>query len=391
LSVLQIIFWVCVVLLVHSYFIYPLLLFIFSKGKKQNENCFSINEEFPSVTILLAAHNEEQVIVQKIESTINTSFPLSKLEFLIGSDSSTDQMESMIEKYGTRYPLIKLFRFQNRRGKIAIMNELATKATGEVLVLTDANVFFTENTIQEMVKHFRNSSIAVVAGNIVNAEIRSGGISEQESSYQLFENELKFREGILWGATMGAFGGCYAVRKNFFSPTPSNFIVDDFYITLAAIEKNGKAISEPAAVCHEDVGHQIKEEFRRKSRIGAGDFQILKHFWRLLLPSKGGVAFAFFSHKVLRWLGPFFIIGVYLSSFALSFNHPFFKVCFWIQTGLLLISALDSLLGKLNIHVNGLRYVTHFYVMNLALLNGFFTFINGIEHNVWQPTQRNQG
>ncbi|MFI5135687.1 MAG: glycosyltransferase, partial [Chitinophagales bacterium] len=305
-------------------------------------------------------------------------------------DSSTDQTESIVEKFANQFPFIKLFRFQQRSGKIAIMNQLADKSSGEILLLTDANVFFTEKTISELVKNFKNPAIAVVAGNIITPQIKKGDISEQESSYQLFENEMKFREGILWGATMGAFGGCYAVRKNFFSPTPSNFIVDDFYITLAALQKGGRAISEPAAICREDVSHQIKEEFRRKSRIGAGDFQILRHFWKLLLPQKGGVAFAFFSHKMLRWLGPFFIIGAYLSSFALSFSHPFYKICFWIQTGLFLISVIDSLLSKLNIHANGLRYITHFYVMNLALLNGFFKFINGIEHNVWQPTQRNQ-
>jgi len=379
------------VLILHSYFLYPLLLWIFSRNKEQNPICYELSNEFPSVSILLAAHNEEQVIAQKIESTIKTSFPNSRLEFLIGSDSSTDQTETIIEKYSSELPFIKLFRFNERSGKIAIINKLAEQASGEIMLLTDANVFFTDSTITQVVKHFKNVSIAIVAGTIQNQDVKRSGIAKQESSYQLFENWIKYKEGVLWGAMMGAFGGCYAVRKKFFFPTPSNFIVDDFYITLAALEKGGKAISEPSAVCYEDVSHLMTEEFRRKSRIGAGNFQILGRFWKLLSPWKGGIAFAFLSHKVLRWLGPFFIIGAYLSSFALSFSHPFYSICFWIQTALLVISIVDSFLSKLNVHLFGLRYISHFYIMNLALLNGFFKFITGIEHNVWQPTQRNQG
>jgi cellulose synthase/poly-beta-1,6-N-acetylglucosamine synthase-like glycosyltransferase len=375
----------------HSYFFYPLLLWISSRNKKPNHILYESTEEFPAVTILLAAHNEEEVIAQKIESTVKTSFPISKLEILIGSDYSNDQTEKIIDKYSSEFPFIKLFRFNERSGKIAIINKLVKKASGEILLLTDANVFFTENTITQLVKHFKNPAIAVVAGTIQNQDVKRSGIAKQESSYQLFENGIKYQEGVLWGAMMGAFGGCYAVRKSFFSPTPSNFIVDDFYITLAALEKGGKAISEPSAICYEDVSHLMTEEFRRKSRIGAGNFQILGRFWRLLSPTKGGMAFAFFSHKVLRWFGPFFIIGAYLSSFALSFSHPFYCICFWVQTALLLISVVDSFLSKLNVHLFGLRYISHFYIMNLALLNGFFKFITGIEHNVWQPTQRNQG
>lgn len=388
--ILQIIFWCCVVLLLHSYLFYPLLIEIFAFVKKQNRNCFSATENLPHISILLAVFNEEEVLAQKISSTLETSFPVSNIEFLIGSDASTDRTEEIIRSCILRFPQIKLLRFESRTGKAGILNQLAEKASGEILVLTDANVFFTEKTIFELIKHFKNDSIALVAGNILNPEVRHDGISKQESHYQVFENQLKYKEGILWGAMMGAFGGCYAIRRNFFSPTPQNFIVDDFYITLAALEKGGRVITELDAVCYEDVSNMLKEEFRRKSRIGAGNFQMIGRFWKLLSPWKGGIAFAFFSHKILRWLGPFFILAAYLCSFVLGLNYPFYKVCFLIQTVLFLIPVIDFVLSKLKIHLFGLRYISHFYVMNLALLNGFFKFITGVKHNVWQPTQRNQ-
>jgi cellulose synthase/poly-beta-1,6-N-acetylglucosamine synthase-like glycosyltransferase len=384
------IFWCCAGLLLHSYMLYPLLLWIFARGKTLPNDIYENAEQFPTVSILLSVHNEAQVIGQKLRSTLETSFPLSKLEFLIGSDASSDQTDAIIQRVAVSNANVKLIRFENRSGKIAVMNQLAERASGEILLLTDANVFFTRDTISELVKHFKRSDLAVVAGNIRPPAQSSIGIAEQESAYQLFENHIKYREGVLWGATMGAFGGCYAVRKEFFTPTPSRFIVDDFYITLAALQKGGKAIMEPAALCHEEVSELLREEFRRKSRIGAGNFQIMGRFGNLISPAYGGIAFAFLSHKVLRWLGPFFIIGAYLSNFAIAQQHPFYTVCLWVQTILFLICFLDVVLGKLNVQWPGVRYISHFYLMNLALLNGFFKFITGIEHNVWQPTQRKQ-
>jgi cellulose synthase/poly-beta-1,6-N-acetylglucosamine synthase-like glycosyltransferase len=384
------IFWCCAGLLLHSYLLYPLFLWIFARGKTLPNDVYENAEQFPAVSVLLSAHNEAQVIGQKLRSTLETSFPLSKLEFLIGSDASSDQTDAIIQRVAASNANVKLIRFENRCGKIAVMNQLAERASGEILMLTDANVFFTRDTISELVKHFKRSDLAVVAGNIQPPSQSSNGIAEQESAYQLFENHIKYREGVLWGATMGAFGGCYAVRKEYFTPTPSRFIVDDFYITLAALQKGGKAIMEPAALCHEEVSELLSEEFRRKSRIGAGNFQIMGRFVNLLSPAYGGIAFAFLSHKVLRWLGPFFIIGAYLSNFAIAQQHPFYIVCLWIQTILFLICFLDVVLGKLNVQWPGVRYISHFYLMNLALLNGFFKFITGIEHNVWQPTQRKQ-
>jgi len=387
---LQIIFWSCLSLLAISYFFYPVILQIFSSGKEQNPICFSIEDELPNVSVLLSVHNEEQVIQQKISSTFETSYPKNKIEFLIGSDASNDRTEEIINQLSSQFPQVKLQRFDSRMGKAGIINRLTAEAAGEIFLLTDANVFFMKETIFELVKHFKNDSIALVAGNILNPEVKHDGISKQERDYHLLENRVKYNEGILWGAMMGAFGGCYALRKEYFSPTPSKFIVDDFYITLNVLEQGGRAITELNAVCHEDASHMLKEEFRRKSRIGAGNFQLVKRFRKLLSPSRRGIAVAFLCHKVLRWMGPFFILAAFFCSLALAVDYSFYRILFIAQSCMLLIPVLDYFLGKLKIHLIGLRYISHFYVMNLALLNGFFKFLIGIEHNVWQPTQRNQ-
>lgn len=386
----QIIFWCAALLLLHSYLFYPVLLRLLSSGKTQQQVTYLPADELPFISILLAVYNEEKVISQKIESTFHTSYPVEKIEWLIGSDHSSDATEAIISNYTKQFPQLRLVRFEKRTGKIGIMNELAKQAASKFLVLTDANVFFTKDTLYELVKHYKNPAIAMVAGNILNPVVKADGISRQERDYLFNENRMKYQEGILWGAMMGAFGGCYSLRKEFFIPTPPGFIVDDFFITMNVLQQKGKAINELKATCHEDVSNKVKEEFRRKTRIATGNFQNLGRFSDLLSPEKGAVAFAFWSHKVLRWIGPFLLIITYFSSFVLSFTSDFFKTCCWIQTLLFAVPLLDAMLRKLNIHFSGLRYISHFYVMNAALLNGFFNYLTGVKNNVWKPTERNQ-
>src|SRR5690606_1843765 len=150
-----------------------------------------------------------------------------------------------------------------------------SEAKGEVFILTDANVFFTKDTIYQLVKHYKNPEVAQVGGNIINPEHKQDGISFQEKSYLSRENIIKYQEGIIWGCMIGAFGGCYSIRANYFVPVPPKFLVDDFYISMHVLEQNKKALNELDAHCYEDVSNKIKEEFRRKLRISAGNFQNL--------------------------------------------------------------------------------------------------------------------
>ncbi|MCX6350763.1 MAG: glycosyltransferase [Bacteroidetes bacterium] len=385
------VFWSSVLLMFHSYLLFPWLLQVMAKGKKQNQHIYnSIDDDLPFVSILLAAYNEDKVIGQKITSTFNTNYPKEKIEFLIGSDASTDATNIIVEKLAAEFPQIKLVHFQGRTGKAGIINQLSRMATHPVFILTDANVFFHQDTIYNLVKHYKNPEIALVGGNIINTDIKHDGISHQEKTYLSRENKLKYQEGVLWGCMIGAFGGCYSVRATHYAEVPPRFFMDDFYITMHCLRKGGKAINELDATCSEDVSNKITEEFRRKIRISIGNFQNLSRFYGLLSNVFSGLAFCFFSHKVIRWFGPLLIASTLISSYKLSYSGEFYKLCFWGQLILLLLPVLDELLKKINIHNSLLRFVSHFYLMNLALLVGLFKFLKGVKTNVWKPTERYQ-
>lgn len=392
MEIAKVLFWVSILLLGHTYVGFPLLLRFLAKGKKQNQDVFSNIEAFPTISILLAVYNEEQVIEEKIKSTFKTNYPLDKIEFLIGSDASTDGTEQIIKHYQEQYPQIKLIAFEGRTGKPGIINRLAEMASNDVFVITDANVFFTECMLEHLLKHFMNSNIALVGGNIVNYNIKEDGISHQEKSYLKGENLLKYQEGVMWGAMIGTFGGVYAIRKEIYEPVPSKYTVDDFYISMVVLEKKKRAIMEMKAIAYEDVSNQLSEEFRRKVRISMGNYQNLIRFMSLLSPFRGGVAFSFWSHKVLRWLGPFFILVAWGAALFLSIDTSdwCYVAAFSVETLLLFIPFVDSCFKKLKIHLSGLRFISHFVWMNIALLYGFLKFITGVKSNIWTPTQRYQ-
>lgn len=386
--IVEIIFWLCVLLLAHSYVIYPLILKLFAARIKPPQPRQPSAPQ-PLVSVLMAVYNEEKVIDQKIRSVFNTTYPTSQLEMIIGSDGSTDATDAIIQKLINEGYHIQFKQFGGRNGKTQIMNVLAPLASGTIFIPTDANILFEPSTITNLVRHFTDDKVGLVAANIINTGLRKDGISYQEQSYIQRENLIKFYEGQLWGTMMGAFGACYAIRADLFPSIPRNFFMEDFYITLFVIEKGRKSIADPDAKAYEDVSNAIQEEFKRKIRISAGNFQNLAVFWPLILKPFSGAGFSFLSHKVLRWIGPFLLITALITNVFLFNSHTIFQVTLYLQLFGLLTPFLDKLLSKINLHIFGLRLVAYFYSMNLALLLGFIKYTKGIKTSTWNPTQRN--
>jgi len=387
---LHLVFWLSCFFIVHTYVLFPLLLSWLAKGKKQNAIVYSNAYELPHVDILLAVYNEESVIEQKIKSTFESGYPIEKIHFYIGSDHSTDATNEIIARYQQQYQGLLLTVFQGRTGKASIINQLVERSCSEVLILTDANVFFYPNTIFELVKHYKNDNIALVGGNLINDQHKEIGIAVQENEYLKRENLIKYQEGIVWGAMIGAFGGCFSIRRAEYKPVPANYIVDDFYITMSVFRNHKKSINELDAIYYEDITDKIEEEFRRKTRISTGNFQNLATFKDLLFPLNTGLSFCFISHKILRWLTPIFIITALLVNCILLPLHWIYVVTFAGQLLAMIIPFKDWLLRKIGIHMKLFRFISHFYVMNLALLIGFVNYTMGVKSNIWKPTERNK-
>ncbi len=381
-------FWLSVFLVLFSYAIYPVLLKILAIGKKPNRDIYAF-DELPSVSVIIAAYNEEVVIGEKIQSVLDSSYPVSKLEILVGSDASTDTTASVVKQFGQPLVSISCFDFPVRRGKPSVVNDLVSRATGEILVLTDANVIFSPDTLLHLIRHFKNPSIGLVDTNMVNRGLKPAGISNQEKAYISREVKIKNLESLVWGAMMGPFGGCYAIRRNDFSAIPANSLVDDFYVNMKILESGQQAVNELNAIVYEEALDSPKAEFRRKARIATGNFQNLKRFAHLLWPPWQPIGFAFLSHKVLRWFGPIFLILAFTLNIPLAMDSNIYFATLLAQSVLMfLVPLLDQLLRIFNIHCSLLRMIVHFYNMNLALLVGMIRYLRGVNSGVWSPTPR---
>lgn len=385
---LKLLFWTSLFLISYNYVLFPLIVQRLAKSKAPN-NLIFLESELPEISILMAAHNEEKVIEEKIRSIFNARYPLEKIELLIGSDNSTDATNQIVQRLQQEFPQITLFPFTHRTGKIGIINQLANKAKYDLFILTDANVMLNQHTLFELVKHFKNEEIGLVDSRMTNYNLKKDGISFQEKTYISFEGLTKMAEGKLWGTMMGPFGGCFAMRKSLFEPVPLHFLVDDFYLNMLVLSKNKKCINEPLAVVYEDVSNQMGIEFRRKKRISAGNFQNLFHFSKLLLRFDS-VAFCFLSHKVIRWKTPFLLLIILGVLPFLWQQSKIYQILLLFISLLGMIVVLELLLSRLKINLGPVRFLTHFAAMNLALLAGFFQFCGGIQSSIWNPTERHQ-
>lgn len=393
---LQLIFWFCAAAMIHSYLFFPLLLRLFSSGKKENAVVYNATDnDLPELFVIFAAYNEEKVIQEKLESIFTTTYPLSKLHVFIGSDNSTDKTNEIIKRFMPAEGELFFVNFEGRNGKSAILNKLVNLVTqrpidksNTVFVFTDANVMFTPETLYELAKHFKNSGIGQVGANILNRGVTPQGIAYHEKSYISRENRIKYLEGLSWGAMIGAFGACYAMRAECWTDIPPNYLMEDFYLSLAILKQGKKAILEPKAVCHEDVSSEVQEEYKRKKRIQAGNFQNLGVYWPMLL-GFNAVAFNFLSHKVLRWLGPVFIAGAFFSSLFLIGYNPVYLTAFAILNVFLISPVLDDLLKWAGIESKFFRFISYFCLMNMALVSGFIMYVKGIQTSAWSPTKRN--
>jgi cellulose synthase/poly-beta-1,6-N-acetylglucosamine synthase-like glycosyltransferase len=385
--IIKILFWLSAILILHTYIIYPLLLIILGRFIKESKGN-KVDSYTPFVSVLMAVHNEEIVIREKIEMLISSDYPADKLELLVGSDSSDDKTNDILDDLIGKFPSLRIIHFHERTGKPAVINRLSCEAKGEILLITDANVLPGKNSIRILVNNFSDKSVGLADSRLINTGIKKDGISLPEVAYLSLEMILKNIEGKLWGTMMGPFGGFYAVRKNSYEPLSRKTLADDFRICMNVIRKGEKAISDHEALVYEDVSNSLKEEFNRKVRISSGNFQNLKHFAFLLLRPFSKWSFCFISHKLLRWITPFLWLISILSNILLINNSFFFLLLIILQVIFLLLPAFDILLQKFGINLVPLRFLTHLYFMNIALFVGFLKYIQGIKSGVWTPTKR---
>ena len=381
-------FWGAVLLLLHTYFFYPLFLLLLDRAehlvpraRRTAGPLWAGSGDWPSVTLVVAAHNEVSCIEEKIRNSLQFDYPADRFELLIGSDGSTDGTDEVVERFtGGR---VRFWRGE-RAGKASVLNACIPAASGSIVVLSDANTTIDPGALKKLVRHFEDPSVGVVCGRLrLYNRIRR---EYEESAYWTYESWIKVYEGKR-GAVMGANGGLYAIRRRLFTPLPSSTIVDDFVIAMRILASGQKVVYESDALAFEETTEDYQKEFKRRSRISAGNFQSLTFVPQLLSPACGFRAFAFWSHKVLRWFAPALMAVAFAANLFLLAVPPY-RLLFAAQVvfyGLALAGREKVLKGALG---RAASVAYYFVSMNLAMAQGFWRYVRGEQGATWDPTAR---
>jgi cellulose synthase/poly-beta-1,6-N-acetylglucosamine synthase-like glycosyltransferase len=389
---LTVVFWLAAGVILHTYVFYPLLLIAldavaqaqgswrYMGGNERRRPPAQIG--LPSVSVLIAAWNEQGCIAARIDNLLGQDYPADKLEILVGSDASSDETDAIVQRYAARG--VKLSRAE-RCGKAGVLNRLLGLAQGEVLVMTDANSHFERDAIRRLVQPLRDEEVGLVCGRL---RLHSPmGAPVAESAYWKLESLLKLYESRR-GCVMGANGGIYAVRKHLFMPLPAGTVVDDFVAALRVLESGHEVRYEPEAVAHEEAAPDHSGEYRRRVRIAAGCFRALSEHKDLLSLRHGFTAFALWSHKVLRWFVPQAMVMAFLTNLFLARGGSFYTAVLLGQFAIYALAAM-ALLGITPRQVRALADAAgHFVEMNAALLVGFLKYSRGAQGQTWARTDR---
>jgi len=383
---LEILFYLSCFLIINSFFIYPVVLFLKNRKYSKRVGDFNFN---PSVSILIAAYNEEKVIEERIKNISELNYDPSKVEVFIGSDSSTDKTNEILTEQKKKYNWLNIYLSKERQGKAGILNQLYKQANNEILVFTDANTLFHKDALKNMIEDFSDKQIGGVCGRLVlvdNEKSKSEGVEEVE--YWKYETMIKKLEGQL-GILLAANGGIFAIRSDLFNQIPTlNAVTDDLFISLSVISQGYKFSYRNDAVAYEETGKDVKAEYKRKVRFGATNFETLLFFKKLLWSKNKFLSYAFFSHKVTRWFLPSLLLILFVTGMILSDYNDLVHKIFYLQVIVYLLALCGYLLSMIKLRVPVFSIPYFFVVSNIAIAEGFIKFIKKEHSVIWNSTER---
>jgi len=384
--------WVCVGGIAYNYIGYPCVLFalgMLSQAKSdllfllaRNSRRRRLSDSVPKVAILVSAYNEEEVIVDRIANLKDLNYPADCMEVLIGLDAPTDATATLLHQVESAN--VRVFHFPIRRGKLAVLRDLAQQTSSQILVFTDANTMFDRDCVRNLVRHFSDPKVGVVSGEEVR--IATPGVHRSaEATSSRYETALRLLESRL-NCSLGAYGAVYAIRHSLFEPDKFSF-VEDFKIPTQIRFNGYRVVYDPEAIATEEIAPRLADQFERRIRLSTGSYETLFRNPQFLNPLKGLPAFAYLSHRVLRWLTPLFLLLALICNLWIA-SRPLYGILLAAQIVFYAIAAMGYLRDKKSPSPGLLSMPCHFVAANLASGFGFWRYISGRQSAAWKVTPR---
>ncbi len=324
------VFWVCVGFAGYTYIGYPLLLHVLATRTPRRPHDPQLG--YPAVTVIIPAYNEEAVIARKIRNVLFCAYPLERLQVIVVVDGASDATAARASE--VRDPRVTVLCKANREGKMAAINDAMEHASAPITVLTDAAELFEADTIARLAAHFSDPKVGAVSGELQLVDQHTG-VSRNLGRYWAYEKMIRADEATV-GSVVGATGPVYALRTKLFRRLPDDTILDDVAIPLEIIQQGFRVAYDRHARATERATLDGMQEFVRKRRTLAGNYQLIFRYWRLLVPFVSPIAWQFWSHKVFRLLVPYALLGIMVGAFGLP--HPWNSVMLAAQGSFYLLA-----------------------------------------------------
>lgn len=373
------VFYASLAITAYVYFGYPLLLWSASLGRREPRRGTAVVR--PLVSIIVAAHNEESCIEAKLRNLLALDYPRDRVEILIGSDGSSDRTEEFVSRFaGEGVGLVSLPRQQ---GKSTMQNSLAAHASGDILMFTDADCLFPPSTLSRMVEHFADPRVGLVSARPLFRNCSQTAVAGNEGIYLRYETWIRHRESDL-GLLAVASGSLFCMRRLLWRPLPPQQ-GDDFVLPLRVIRSGMINRMDPHIIAFTNLSqNRASSMLHMKSRIIAKDFSALLAHRDLLNPFRhGATAIALWSHKLLRWLVPDFLITLLVTN-ACLLGHLFFRTALAFQCAFYLAALVGFLLRDRQPRIPW-SIPMSFCLVNFAALLGTAKALTGRASGVWQP------
>ncbi len=391
---LKIFFWVALAIIFYSYLGYGILLFAIIKIRRVLglAKQFQGNEKYqPEVTLFVAAYNEKDYLEEKVNNSRSLNYPKAKVTQLWVTDGSDDGTPELLKKYDD----VTVLHEPARNGKIAAMNRGMQQVKTPIVIFSDGNTSLGRESIQEIVKLFRDPKVGCVSGEKrIHSKTSDSAAGAGEGMYWKYESQLK-KWDAEWYSVVGAAGELFAIRTALWEEVEHDTLLDDFMISLRTAMKGYTIQYNPEAYAIEHASANVKEELKRKIRISAGGIQSVVRLAPLLNVFRyGTLSFQYLSHRVLRWtLTPLLLLLLLPVNLALAiaeglWSFGIFSVLFWGQVLFYLAALLGWFLENRQIRLKVLFIPYYFFIMNLSVFLGFVRYVRGGQSVKWERAKR---
>lgn len=388
---LEILFWLLAGILFYTYAGYTLVLLCLRFFKKNRLPRLPSDDNFPEVSMVVAAYNEAAIAQQKINNCRQLNYPKEKLQIIWVTDGSDDGTEKII----AANPDMICLHSGERKGKTAAINRAMKFVKTPVTVFSDANTFLTADSVKWLAAALSDMNVGCAAGEkrIVSHQ-KDTATGSGEGFYWNYESFIKKLESHT-GSTLSAAGEIYAIKTELYSPPAENTVIDDFVISLQVALKGYKISYVPQALATEQPSASIGEESKRKIRIAAGAFQVLFSWSRPLnIFRYPMLAFQYISHKLFRWLlAPLAIPFLFVVNLLLVITgetNTFYQAILAMQTIVYLLALFGYLMRKNQLRWKGFFLPYYLLMMNYATLLGFYRYLKGSQHAAWEKAKRKE-